>query len=114
MLQLLTGHGWDASRWQVVDSWVQLASRPLRRAPPRTGEAWLIQFGSAHFAVIYGGNWFQSRFTSHRRAAHASAVLLDQKTPLAVMAGGGPKLASVEVEVIRIRTNANVEREYWE
>ena len=113
VLQLLTGHGWDANRWQVVDAWVQLGSQPLRRTPPPNGEAWLLQFGSAHFAVAYGGMWFQSRFSSHRRATHASAVVLDPATPLANMAGGGPSLASAEVEVTRIRTNPTVEREYW-
>lgn len=114
LLQLLTCHGWDANRWQVVDAWVQLGSQPLHRAPPARGEAWLLQFDSAHFAVVYGGMWFQSRFASYRRFAHASAAVLDPDVSLAQMAGGGPTLESAEVEVTRIRTNANAEREYWE
>ena len=58
--------------------------------------------------------WFQSRFTSYRRFAHASAAVLDPDVSLANMAGGEAQLASAEVEVTRIRTNANAEREYWE
>ena len=114
VLQLLTGHGWDANRWRVLDAWVQLGSQPLRRAPPPRGEAWLLQFGSAHFAVVYGGMWFQSRFTSYRRCSHASATALDPDVSLAQMAGGGPTLESVDVEVTRIRTDAGAERDYWE